>query len=108
MPGSCATKPAFRPWCAAPATWRRPTPTTSTSKSTGWSKPRPPSPSCTQPSRDPTGVTTAVVEGVVDGGELARILQPRDGIVAERVSAEGQFALLEGPFESYVRVVDVQ
>src|SRR4051812_26899253 len=56
----------------------------------------------------PARVTVAVAEGVVDRRELARILRPRNGIVAERMSGEGQFELLEGPFESYVRIVDVQ
>jgi len=51
-------------------------------------------------------MTWAVTEATVDGAELARILRPRTGLVAERDEGGGRFALDEGPLTRYSRVIE--
>jgi len=50
----------------------------------------------------------AEAEAVVDEGQLAEILRPRCGLVAERPAGDGRFELAEGPVRSYQRTVTVE
>ncbi|MDP9073305.1 MAG: hypothetical protein M3N98_03850, partial [Actinomycetota bacterium] len=49
-----------------------------------------------------------VVESVLDQAELDRVLQPRDGLVAERVAGPGRFEQAEGPTLFYRRSVEAE
>ncbi|MGH9124498.1 MAG: MFS transporter, partial [Acidimicrobiales bacterium] len=45
---------------------------------------------------------------VLDPDQVAAVLQPRDGVIAESAVGEGEFCLLEGPVRSYHRGIDVE
>ncbi|MDQ1395964.1 MAG: hypothetical protein QOG64_1223 [Acidimicrobiaceae bacterium] len=50
-------------------------------------------------------MTRAVTEADVDADQLARILEPRSGVVSERVLAGGQYEASGGPMRTYRRTV---
>jgi MFS family permease len=53
-------------------------------------------------------VSRLVTRRVVPRDEVARLLQPRAGLVLERPTADGLFEAAEGPVRSYVRAVQVE
>ena len=47
-------------------------------------------------------------QAVVDRHQLERLLEPRDGVVLERRTADGSYEAVDGPFERYERAVEVE
>src|SRR3954469_24526688 len=72
-------------------------------RSTGWSTPRSPTPSCTPLSGGELSLVTT--EADVEASQLAAILQPRDGVIAEKALGDGRFSAIEGPMRMYERRV---
>jgi MFS family permease len=53
-------------------------------------------------------VTRVVTSRLVDAEELAAILKPRRGLVAEREAGEGRFEAQRGPVDAYIRQVEIE